>query len=77
MLRGAKKLGFKFTVAASASPLDFLCAVYRDAAQPMNRRLKAASEAAQYVHLTFIAAAMSWLTAVSQEGLKPQSSEAV
>jgi hypothetical protein len=37
-------------VAADATPLDFLCAVFRDPGQPMQRRMKAASEAAQYVH---------------------------
>src|SRR5262245_4065403 len=48
----------RLEVPADASPLDFLCAVYRDAQQPMNRRLKAASEAAQYVHPTFKATAI-------------------
>ena len=37
-------------VPADATPLDFLSAIYRDAAQPMARRLKAAIAAAQYVH---------------------------
>jgi hypothetical protein len=37
-------------VARDATPLDFLTAVYRDAGQPMARRLKAAIAAAQYVH---------------------------
>lgn len=32
-------------VAADATPLDFLCAVYRDPAQPMARRMKAAEVA--------------------------------
>jgi hypothetical protein len=45
-------------VAPDAAPLDFLCAVYRDIRQPMTRRLKAACEAAQYVHPTFKATAM-------------------
>ena len=52
-------------VAPDASPLDFLFAVYRDPQQPMTRRLKAACEAAQYVHPTFKATAM-----VVAEGLK-------
>jgi hypothetical protein len=37
-------------VPADATPIDFLCAVYRDPRQPMHRRLKAAIEAAPYVH---------------------------
>jgi hypothetical protein len=37
-------------VSANATPIDFLCAVYRDPRQPMHRRLKAATEAAPYVH---------------------------
>ena len=31
-------------------PLDFLCAVYRDPRQPMQRRLRCAVEAAPYFH---------------------------
>ena len=41
-----------------ATALDFLCAVYRCRDQPMARRMKAASEAAQYMHPTFKATAM-------------------
>ena len=37
-------------VPTDATPLDFLCAVYRDHRQPMSRRLKAAIEAAVFVH---------------------------
>ena len=37
-------------VPADATPLDFLQAIYRSATQPMQRRLKAAVEAAQFVH---------------------------
>ncbi len=37
-------------VPADCSPLEFLQAVYRCAAQPMARRLKAAVEAAAYAH---------------------------
>jgi hypothetical protein len=37
-------------VPLNAQPLDFLMAVYRDSGQPMNRRMKAAEIAAQYVH---------------------------
>jgi hypothetical protein len=33
-----------------ASPLDFLCAVYRSADQPMPRRMRAAEAALQFVH---------------------------
>jgi hypothetical protein len=37
-------------VAPTATPLDFLQAIYRSADQPMPRRLRAAMEAAQFVH---------------------------
>src|SRR6516225_826428 len=37
-------------VGPEASPVDFLCAIYRDSKQPMHRRLKAAIEAAPYCH---------------------------
>jgi len=37
-------------VSDDATPVDFLCAIYRDAKQPMHRRLKAACEAAPYCH---------------------------
>lgn len=35
---------------ANASPLDFLCAVFRDTGQPMARRMRAAEAAAPFVH---------------------------
>lgn len=37
-------------VAPTATPLEFLQAIYRDANQPMQRRIKAAIEAAPYMH---------------------------
>jgi len=37
-------------VATEVSPLDFLCAVYRNAGFPMSIRLRAAQSAAQYMH---------------------------
>jgi hypothetical protein len=37
-------------VPADATPLDFLFAIFRDNRQPMHRRMKAAAEAAPYVH---------------------------
>jgi hypothetical protein len=45
-------------VPADATPLDFLFAVYRSAAQPMSRRLKAACEAAAYCHPKLAVTAM-------------------
>src|SRR5262245_28434357 len=45
-------------VAADATALDFLCTVYRDRGQPMARRMRAASEAAQYMHPTYKATAV-------------------
>jgi hypothetical protein len=45
-------------VGAEASPVDFLCAIFRDAKQPMHRRLKAAIEAAPYCHPTLKAHAV-------------------
>jgi hypothetical protein len=45
-------------VEPDATALDFLCAVYRCRDQPMARRLRAASEAAQYMHPTFKATAV-------------------
>jgi hypothetical protein len=40
----------ELAVPPGASPVDFLSAVYRDPRQPMHRRLRAAIEAAPYVH---------------------------
>jgi hypothetical protein len=37
-------------VSAEVTPLDFLCAVFRNPSLPLNTRLRAASTAAQYVH---------------------------
>jgi hypothetical protein len=37
-------------VPADIEPVEFLMAIYRDHRQPMNRRMKAAIEAAQYRH---------------------------
>ena len=34
-------------VSADATPIDFLCAIYRDARQPMHRRMKAAIQTGQ------------------------------
>jgi hypothetical protein len=42
--------GEGLVVASDATPLDFLRAVYRDPQQPMSRRVRAASDAAQYAH---------------------------
>src|SRR6266852_6723663 len=40
----------KEIVASGLSPLEFLCAVYRDSNQSMNRRIEAARSAAPYLH---------------------------
>jgi hypothetical protein len=45
-------------VPADASPVDFLMAIYRDPRQPMQRRLRAATECAPYVHPKLSAAAV-------------------
>jgi hypothetical protein len=37
-------------VAAEASPLQFLCAVYRNAGLPLATRIRASIAAAQYCH---------------------------
>ena len=37
-------------VAPDTAPVEFLQAIYRDHRQPMNRRMRAAIEAAPYVH---------------------------
>jgi hypothetical protein len=37
-------------VPPDASPVEFLCAIYRDPRQPMHRRLRAAIEAAPFMH---------------------------
>jgi hypothetical protein len=34
----------------NATPLEFFCAVFRDPTQPMPRRLRAAEDAAVYMH---------------------------
>jgi hypothetical protein len=49
-------------VPPGASPLDFLCAIFRDARQPMQRRLRAAIEAAPYVHSKLSAVAVGHMT---------------
>jgi hypothetical protein len=45
-------------VPADASPIDFLCAVYRDPRQPMSRRLRAAIEVAPFCHAQLKATAV-------------------
>jgi len=45
-------------VPADASPIDFLCAIFRDPRQPMHRRLKAAIEAAPFCHPSLKATAV-------------------
>jgi hypothetical protein len=49
-------------VPPDASPLDFLCRVFRDSRQPLSARLKAAGLAAPFVHPKLA------VTAVIQEG---------
>jgi len=50
--------GEGLAVEPEATPLDFLSAVYRDQRQSMQRRMRAAEIAAQYVHPTFKAMAV-------------------
>jgi hypothetical protein len=40
----------KEIVASGMLPLEFLCAVYQDSKQSMNRRIEAARSAAPYLH---------------------------
>ena len=35
---------------SNATPLEFFCAIFRDPAQPMPRRMRAAEDAAAYMH---------------------------
>jgi hypothetical protein len=49
-------------VPAGTSPLDFLCAIFCDARQPMHRRLRAAIEAAPYVHSKLSAVAVGHMS---------------
>jgi hypothetical protein len=35
---------------SNATPLEFFCAIFRDSAQPMQRRMRAAEAAAPYMH---------------------------
>ena len=42
--------GEGLVIPATATPLDFLCAVYRNPTQPMGRRIRAAEAALAFVH---------------------------
>jgi hypothetical protein len=53
-----QQLADTIEVAADATPLQFLQAVYRSPNQPMQRRLKAAIEAAEFVHPRLAVTAM-------------------
>jgi hypothetical protein len=54
--------GEHLTVPPDTSPLDFLSAIFRDARQPMHRRLRAAVEAAPYVHPKLSAVAVGHMS---------------
>jgi hypothetical protein len=45
-------------VPPNAAPVEFLMAIYRDCRQPMNRRMRAAIEAAPYCHAKLSATAI-------------------
>ena len=40
----------ELVVPPNATPLEFFCAIFRDPAQPMPRRMRAAEDAAAYMH---------------------------
>src|SRR5712691_233756 len=48
--RNKRTIADREIVASGMSPLAFLCSVFRDAKQPMKRRIEAAKSAAPYVH---------------------------
>src|ERR1700747_1650741 len=55
-------------LASGMSPLAFLCSVYRDAKQPMKRRIEAAKCAAPYLHPRLCATPFSSLLFVQARG---------
>ena len=48
--RNKRTIADQEVLASGMSPLAFLCSVYRDAKQPMKRRIEAAKCAAPYLH---------------------------
>jgi hypothetical protein len=48
--RNKRTIADKEIIASGVSPLDFLCSIFRDARQPMRRRIEAAKCAAPYFH---------------------------
>jgi len=62
-------------VAADATPLDFLCAVYRDPQQPMQRRMRAAEAALPFIHpkLSVVAIGGSFASQMNELSLSGKS----
>jgi hypothetical protein len=48
--RNKRSIADQETIASGMSPLDFLCSIFRDARQPLRRRIEAAKCAAPYIH---------------------------
>jgi hypothetical protein len=64
--------GTEIDVAPNSSPLDFLCAVYRDPRQPMPRRMRAAEAALPFVHPKLAVTANVYSFAAQMEELSRQ-----
>jgi hypothetical protein len=51
--RNRRTIAQQEVIASGTTPLEFLCAVYRDPKQSMTRRIEAAKAAAPYLHARF------------------------
>ena len=65
--RNKRTIADQEIIASGISPLAFLCSVYRDAKQPMRRRIEAAKSAAPYVHARLSVTEFSPLQTKSDE----------
>jgi hypothetical protein len=65
--RNKRTIADREIVASGMSPLAFLCSVFRDAKQPMKRRIEAAKSAAPYVHAKLSVTGFSPLESRSDE----------